>query len=53
MTHNQAAEALGAIGSRDQSVMDVLREYAQSPIPEVRDTCLISLELLDWKEKNS
>lgn len=52
ITYPKAAEALGAIGHRDALVMDTLKEYAQSPIPEVRDTCIISLELLEWKEKN-
>lgn len=52
MVRHEAAEALGAIGHREAVVLETLKEYAQSPIPEVRDTCVISLELLEWKENN-
>eukprot|EP01127_Copromyxa_protea_P005490 TRINITY_DN15419_c0_g1_i1.p1 TRINITY_DN15419_c0_g1~~TRINITY_DN15419_c0_g1_i1.p1 ORF type:complete len:332 (-),score=108.96 TRINITY_DN15419_c0_g1_i1:123-1013(-) len=52
MVRHEAAEALGAIGVSDELVISALKEFAQSPIPEVRDTCIISLDLLEWKQKN-
>jgi deoxyhypusine monooxygenase len=50
MVRHEAAEALGALGGEDARV--VLKQFADSPIPEIRDTCVIALSLLDWKVSN-
>jgi len=52
MVRHEAAEALGAIGTPSEEVLNALKEYSASSIPEVRDTCIISLDLLAWKQKN-
>ena len=44
MVRHEAAEALGAIG--DAGAVCVLEKYARDPVPEVADTCKISLELI-------
>lgn len=46
MVRHEAAEALGAIG--DASAVGVLEKYAQDPVPEVADTCKLSLDLIKW-----
>jgi deoxyhypusine monooxygenase len=50
MVRHEAAEALGAIGGN--SAEEVLNQYKDCSIPEVRDTCLIALELLNWKKNH-
>jgi deoxyhypusine monooxygenase len=51
MVRHEAAEALGAIG--DAGAVGVLEKYAQDPVPEVADTCKLSLELIKWSTANS
>lgn len=46
MVRHEAAEALGAIG--DGGAVPVLEKYAEDPVPEVADTCKLSLELIKW-----
>jgi deoxyhypusine monooxygenase len=50
MVRHEAAEALGALGQ--ESSLPVLEEYSKHTIPEVRDTCLIAVDLLQWKQQN-
>lgn len=46
MVRHEAAEALGAIG--DAEAVGVLEKYAEDPVPEVADTCKLSLDLIRW-----
>lgn len=46
MVRHEAAEAMGAIG--DESVRPVLEKFAQDPAPEVSESCIVALDLLDW-----
>lgn len=50
MVRHEAAEALGAIGGEE--AVEVLTKYKDHELPEIRDTCRISLNLLDWKKAN-
>jgi len=50
MVRHEAAEALGGLGGDD--ARQVLLQFVNSEIPEVRDTCVIALNLLDWKASN-
>jgi len=50
MVRHEAAEALGALGGEQALVS--LKQWATSEIPEVRDTCLIAIALLEWKAQN-
>jgi len=50
MVRHEAAEALGAIGG-DKAV-EVLHQFKDHSIREIRETCIISLGLLDWKKQN-
>lgn len=44
IVRHECAEAMGAIG--DQAAAEVLGEFAEDEAPEVRDTCVLALELL-------
>eukprot|EP01130_Rhizamoeba_saxonica_P016933 TRINITY_DN7939_c0_g1_i1.p1 TRINITY_DN7939_c0_g1~~TRINITY_DN7939_c0_g1_i1.p1 ORF type:complete len:312 (+),score=75.52 TRINITY_DN7939_c0_g1_i1:3-938(+) len=50
MVRHEAAESIGAIGVPES--YDLLLPFANDPLPEVRDTVLVALELLDWKKEN-
>jgi len=50
MVRHEAAEALGALAQ--DSSLPVLEKYATHELPEVRDTCLIAVELIKWKQVN-
>lgn len=50
MVRHEAAEALGALGQEE--TLPVLEEYSTHKIPEVRDTCVIAVDLLKWKQQN-
>jgi deoxyhypusine monooxygenase len=45
ITRHEAAEALGAIGS--PANLDVLREYASDPAPEVSQTCALAVHRIE------
>eukprot|EP00624_Nannochloropsis_granulata_P007212 evm.model.NODE_6825_length_32477_cov_17.962835.7 len=49
MVRHEAAEALGAIG--EPEAVSVLEKYAQDPVPEVADTCRLSLDLIRWQQQ--
>ncbi len=46
MVRHEAAEALGAIG--DEVARPVLEAFAKDPAPEVSESCIVALDLLDW-----
>ena len=46
MVRHEAAEAMGAIG--DDSARPVLKKFATDPHPEVAESCIVALDLLDW-----
>jgi deoxyhypusine monooxygenase len=46
MVRHEAAEAMGAIG--DQSIRPVLEKFVADPNPEVSESCVVALDLLDW-----
>ncbi|XP_048588273.1 deoxyhypusine hydroxylase isoform X2 [Nematostella vectensis] len=46
MVRHEAGEALGAIGSQD--ALDVLRQYANDPLPEIAETCQLALQRIEW-----
>ncbi len=46
MVRHEAAEAMGAIG--DESARPVLKKYVDDPNPEVSESCVVALDLLDW-----
>ena len=48
MHRHEAAEALGAIG--DISSLEVLKKYCHHDAPEIRETCRISIDLIEWKQ---
>jgi deoxyhypusine monooxygenase len=50
MVRHEAAESLGAIGGN--SAEQTLNLYKDHPIAEIRDTCLIALELIHWKKNH-
>ncbi|CAM9139669.1 unnamed protein product [Phaeothamnion confervicola] len=50
MVRHEAAEALGAIG--EESSVELLRQYANDPVPEVSQTCQLALELIAWKQSH-
>jgi deoxyhypusine monooxygenase len=49
MVRHEAAEALGAIG--DASARPILEQFAQDSAPEVAESCVVALDLLDWVNK--
>lgn len=46
MVRHEAAEALGAIGNRD--AVQVLEKYLDDEHIEVRESCEVALDLLNW-----
>lgn len=48
MVRHEAAEAMGAIG--DRSVITTLQRFANDPLPEVAESCVVALDLLAWVE---
>jgi len=50
MVRHEAAEALGALG--EDSSTHILQQYANHSIAEIRDTCVVALDLLAWKKQN-
>lgn len=50
MVRHEAAEALGALAQ--ESSLAVLEKYTTHELPEVRDTCLIAVDLIKWKQSN-
>jgi deoxyhypusine monooxygenase len=50
MVRHEAAEALGAIGGNDAE--KILLQFKDHHISEIRDTCLIAIELLKWKKSH-
>jgi len=49
LVRHESAEALGAIG--DSKVIDVLKKYVTHPAPEIAETCVIAIDLLEWRAK--
>ena len=49
MVRHEAAEALGAIG--DANSVAILEKYAKDLVPEVADTCRLSLDLIRWTQQ--
>lgn len=50
MVRHEAGEALGALG--DPVVLPLLERYKSDPIPEVAETCQVSIDLIHWKQKH-
>jgi deoxyhypusine monooxygenase len=50
IVRHECAEALGAIG--DINSEPILREFSKDSSSEVRETCLIALDKLQWNAKN-
>jgi len=50
MVRHEAAEALGAIGERD--CIPVLEEYAKHPVREICETCIVAIDLINWRNDN-
>lgn len=46
MVRHEAAEAMGAIG--EESARPALQKFATDPHPEVAESCVVALDLLDW-----
>ncbi len=46
MVRHEAAEALGAIG--DEAARPVLEKFKTDPHPEVAESCVVALDLLEW-----
>ncbi|MGB1585980.1 MAG: HEAT repeat domain-containing protein [Thermoplasmatota archaeon] len=46
MVRHEAAEAMGAIG--DESARPTLQKFSTDPHPEVAESCVVALDLLDW-----
>ncbi len=46
MVRHEAAEAMGAIG--EESSRPVLEQFVNDPNPEVSESCVVALDLLDW-----
>eukprot|EP01035_Chromulina_nebulosa_P021171 gene21171-27429_t len=50
LVRHECAEALGAIG--DESSIDILTKYSTHPTNEISETCLIAIDLINWRKKN-
>ena len=48
LVRHEAAEALGAIG--DVSSLEVLGKYCDHSAPEIKETCRIAIDLIEWKQ---
>ena len=48
MVRHEAAEAMGAID--DRSIIPSLEAFADDPLPEVAESCVVALDLLAWVE---
>ena len=46
MVRHEAAEAMGAIG--DRRVIPSLQKFVDDPLPEVAESCVVALDLLEW-----
>uniref|UniRef100_A0A7E4USI2 Deoxyhypusine hydroxylase n=1 Tax=Panagrellus redivivus TaxID=6233 RepID=A0A7E4USI2_PANRE len=46
MVRHEAGEALGAIG--DKSSIEILKKYAQDPLPEIAETCELAYQRIEW-----
>lgn len=54
MVRHEAAEALGAIGDKDESVMAVLEKYYESDPEEViRQTCELAIARIKWENSTA
>ncbi|EWM26777.1 deoxyhypusine hydroxylase-like protein [Nannochloropsis gaditana] len=49
MVRHEAAEALGAIG--EVEAVPVLETFVRDSVPEVADTCRLSLDLIRWRHQ--
>ena len=50
LVRHECGEALGAIG--DISSFDVLKKYSKHPLPEISETCIIALDLINWRQNS-
>ena len=50
IVRHEAAEALAAIGG--DIVTETLTKYAQDPVVEVRETCQLALDMLEFRKSN-
>ncbi len=46
MVRHEAAEAMGAIG--DRSIINILEKFKNHPQPEIAESCIVALDLLQW-----
>ncbi|MGB1420196.1 MAG: HEAT repeat domain-containing protein [Poseidonia sp.] len=46
MVRHEAAEAMGAIG--DRSIIPILQRFTEHSAPEVAESCIVALDLLEW-----
>lgn len=49
LVRHESAEALGAIGSSES--IPVLNQYCDHPAREIRETCQIAIDLINWRSK--
>jgi deoxyhypusine monooxygenase len=50
MVRHEAAEALAAIGApRSRAILQEVMENTKSNFPEVAETCLLALNVMDWR----
>lgn len=48
MVRHEAAEALGAIGCELETVLPVLGQFKNDDVPEVKETCQLAVDRLQW-----
>lgn len=52
MVRHEAAEALAAIGAANsRNILRKTMERTQSELPEVFETCLLALNVMDWRDR--
>lgn len=50
MVRHEAGEALGALG--DVCALPLLERFKNDPIPEISETCVVAIDLINWKQKH-
>jgi deoxyhypusine monooxygenase len=52
MVRHEAAEALAAIGSKNsRCVLQETMDKTQTSLPEIYETCLLALNIMDWRDR--
>lgn len=50
MVRHEAAEAMGAIG--DRSVISTLEKFRNHDQPEIAESCIVALDLMEWVQSS-